>query len=176
MPPTFGYLEGLFRGVSSDRQGRGPCLDDKRLLLAFILLQNLSNHRQLVVADELIREVVAELWAALAVQAAVLGSSWFAKRTGTDHSARLGRTRAAEAVCCWFGRLVSADADVLGDYELEDAQEAKLHLMLEGARGEDVHLEAFLRVVADDHGLEVGAKAREDGRARRPKGEGECGV
>ena len=66
------------------------------------------------------------------------------------------------AVCCWFGQLVSADADVLGDYELEDAQEAKLHLMLEGARGEDVHLEAFLRVVADDHGLEVGAKAREE--------------
>ena len=65
------------------------------------------------------------------------------------------------AVCCWFGQLVSADAEVLGDYELEDAQEAKLHLMLEGARGEDVHLEAFLRVV-EDHNLEVGAKAREE--------------
>ena len=46
--------------------------------------------------------------------------------------------------------------------ELDDAHEAKLHLMLEGARGEDVHLEAFLRVVADDHSLEVGAKAREE--------------
>ena len=34
--------------------------------------------------------------------------------------------------------------------------------MLEGARGEDVHLEAFLRVVAYEHGLEVGAKAREE--------------
>ena len=52
---------------------------------------------------------------------------------------------------------MSADAIVLGE-ELDDAQEAKLHLMLEGARGQDVHLEAFLRVVADDHGLEVGAK------------------
>ena len=122
-----------------------------------------------VVADSIARDThdervlrQKELWAALAVQAAVLGSSWFAKRTGTDHSARLGRTRAAEAVCCWFGQLVSADADVLGDYELDDGQEAKLHLMLEGARGQDVHLEAFLRVVADDHGLEVGSKAREE--------------
>ena len=53
---------------------------------------------------------------------------------------------------------MSADAIVLGE-ELDDAQEAKLHLMLEGARGQDVHLEAFLRVVVDDHGLEVGAKA-----------------
>ena len=41
--------------------------------------------------------------------------------------------------------MVSADADILGE-ELDDAHEAKLHLMLEGARGEDVHLEAFLRV------------------------------
>ena len=122
-----------------------------------------------VVADSIARDThdervlrQKELSAALAVQAAVLGSSWFAKRTGTDHGARADRARGAQAVCCWFGSLVSADADVLGDYELEDAQEAKLHLMLEGARGEDVHLEAFLRVVADDHGLEVGAKAREE--------------
>ena len=57
--------------------------------------------------------------------------------------------------------MVSADADILGE-ELDDAHEAKLHLMLEGARGEDVHLEAFLRVVVDDHGLEVGSKAREE--------------
>ena len=88
----------------------------------------------------------------------MFASSWFAKRTGTNHGQRLTRARGAEAVSCWFGCLVSADAIVLGE-ELDDAQEAKLHLMLEGARGQDVHLEAFLRVVVDDHGLEVGAKA-----------------
>ena len=121
-----------------------------------------------VVADSIARDThdervlrQKELGAALAVQAAVFASSWFAKRTGTSHEQRLARARGAEAVSCWFGCLVSADAIVLGE-ELDDAQEAKLHLMLEGARGQDVHLEAFLRVVADDHGLEVGAKAREE--------------
>ena len=63
--------------------------------------------------------------------------------------------------------MVSADADILGE-ELDDAQEAKLHLMLEGARGQDVHLEAFLRVV-EDHNLEVGAKAREEPKSRLRK-------
>ena len=87
----------------------------------------------------------------------MFASSWFAKRTGSHHGARLARARGAQALDYWFGQLVSADADVLGE-ELDDAQEAKLHLMLEGARGQDVHLEAFLRVVVDDHGLEVGAK------------------
>ncbi len=101
----------------------------------------------------------------------MFASSWFAKRTGSSHEQRLARARGAQALDYWFGQLVSADADVLGE-ELDDAHEAKLHLMLEGARGEDVHLEAFLRVVADDHGLEVGAKAREEpklaGRNRPP--------
>ena len=91
----------------------------------------------------------------------MFASSWFAKRTGTNHEKRLARARGAQALDYWFGQLVSADADILGE-ELDDAQEAKLHLMLEGARGQDVHLEAFLRVVVDDHGLEVGAKAREE--------------
>ena len=89
----------------------------------------------------------------------MFASSWFAKRTGTNHKQRLARARGAQALDHWFGQLVSADADILGE-ELDDAQEAKLHLMLEGARGQDVHLEAFLRVVVDDHGLEV--KAREE--------------
>ena len=121
-----------------------------------------------VVADAIARDThdarvlrQKELWAALAVQAAVFASSWFAKRTGSDHGQRLARARGAQALDYWFGQLVSADADILGE-ELDDAHEAKLHLMLEGARGEDVHLEAFLRVVSDDHGLEVGAKAREE--------------
>ena len=90
----------------------------------------------------------------------MFASSWFAKRTGSRHGARLARARGAQALDYWFGQLVSADADILGE-ELDDAHEAKLHLMLEGARGEDVHLEAFLRVV-EDHNLEVDAKAREE--------------
>jgi len=106
-------------------------------------------------------EAASEFLCSTQVQAAVFASSWFAKRTGSNHGARLARARGAQALDYWFGQLVSADADILGE-ELDDAQEAKLHLMLEGARGQDVHLEAFLRVVADDHGLEVGAKAREE--------------
>ena len=57
---------------------------------------------------------------------------------------------------------------IYGELRLREAlmleNDDKPHsVMLEGARGQDVHLEAFLRVVADDHGLEVGAKeAREE--------------
>ena len=74
---------------------------------------------------------------------------------------RLARARGAQALDYWFGQLVSADADMLGE-ELDDAHEAKLHLMLEGARGEDVHLEAFLAGRGSDHrarGRGEGAKS-----------------
>ena len=56
---------------------------------------------------------------------------------------------------------------IYGELRLREAlmleNDDKPHsVMLEGARGQDVHLEAFLRVVVDDHGLEVAAKAREE--------------
>ena len=95
------------------------------------------------------------------VQAAVFASSWFAKRTGTDHGARLARARGAQALDYWFGQLVSADADVLGE-ELDDAQERlEVHILAAGPLQHQVQL-CLVRVVADDHGLEVGAKAREE--------------
>ena len=111
-----------------------------------------------VVADAIARDThdervtrQKELWAALAVQAAVFASSWFKKRTGTSHEQRLARARAPGPDAR------SADADILGE-ELDDAHEAKL------VRGRAARTCTSRRSCASwrTTTLEVGAKAREE--------------